>query len=253
MATTLERLTRERTFHDRQARARARAFAAGTHDLRFADVDYLRHESWIEPALACLGDLSGKQVLDYGCGHGMAAVVLARRGAQVTAFDLSGGYAAEAARRAHANGVRVQVVQANAEQLPFAQACFDAIWGNAILHHLDLRQAGREIHRVLRPGGVAVFCEPWGENPLLRLGRHLAAPGEHHTPDERPLRREDLAFLQAIFPYLETHGFQLFDSLRRLAPMLSRRLHLVTLDRMLLDRLPWCAFWCRYMVLVLKR
>src|SRR5262245_18779852 len=101
----------------------------------------------------------------------MAAVVMARRGAAVTAFDLSPEYVAEARRRAAANGVTVEAVQADAENLPFADASFDAVWGCAILHHLDLTRAGPELYRVVRPGGVSVFCEPWGENPLLNFAR----------------------------------------------------------------------------------
>src|SRR5919199_1431749 len=84
--------------------------------LRFDDDAYLDHETWIRPALARLGDVRGLRVLDYGCGHGMAAVVLARRGARVTAFDLSPGYLAEARRRARANGVTVDFVQGDAER-----------------------------------------------------------------------------------------------------------------------------------------
>src|SRR5262249_39823389 len=128
---------------------------------------YLDHETWIRPALDRLGDLRGLRVLDYGCGHGMAAVVLARRGALVTGFDLSHGYLAEARRRARANDISVELVQGDGARLPFAAATFDRLWGNAVLHHLDLSLAGREIRRVLKPGGIAVFCEPWGENPVL--------------------------------------------------------------------------------------
>ena len=54
---------------------------------------------------------------------------------------------------------------------PWAVFQTDAVWGNAILHHLDLAKAGRELRRVLAPGGVAVFCEPWGGNPLLAFAR----------------------------------------------------------------------------------
>ena len=64
-----------------------------------------------------LGDVRGLNVLDYGCGHGMAAVVLARSGTQVTAFDLSGGYVEEAKARAAANGVNIDFVQADGEHL----------------------------------------------------------------------------------------------------------------------------------------
>src|SRR4051794_26618513 len=164
-----ERNLAEKEFHDQQARRRA---VRRTPDrLRFDDGSYLDHETWIRPAMAQLGEVRGRRLLDFGCGHGMAAVVLARAGARVTAFDLSPGYAAEAKDRAAANGVRAAVVVADGEHLPFADGSFDAVWGSAILHHLDLPIAARELHRVLRPSGVAVFCEPWGGNPLLGFAR----------------------------------------------------------------------------------
>lgn len=91
-----DRLRREQQFHDRQARDRAVTFAALPGRLRFRDADYLDHEPWVRPAIDRLGNVCDKPVLDFGCGHGMAAVVLARRGAVVTACDLSAGYVAEA-------------------------------------------------------------------------------------------------------------------------------------------------------------
>src|SRR5262245_10724093 len=103
--STTERLESERLFHDDQAARRAAWFARRPEALRFSDESYLDHETWIRPAFAQLGDVSGRRVLDFGCGHGMAAVVLARRGAHVTAFDLSSGYVAEARARAAANEV----------------------------------------------------------------------------------------------------------------------------------------------------
>src|SRR2546423_1129915 len=101
-----ERLHSERLFHDQQAAERAAALRP--NDYRFDDANYLNHESWIAPAFALFGDVAGKRVLDLGCGHGMASVVLARQGADVTACDLSLGYVREARARAAANGVRVR-------------------------------------------------------------------------------------------------------------------------------------------------
>src|SRR5436309_1779148 len=212
----MDRHTSELLFHDRQAAERADSFRTGAAELRFDADAYLDHETWVRPAFARLGDLRGRRALDYGCGHGMAAVVMARAGAAVSAFDLSPGYVAEARERATANGMRVECVAADAEKLPFPDAAFDAVWGNAVLHHLDLARAGRELHRVMRPGGVAVFCEPWGGNPLLTFTRRrLPYPGKDRTPDERPLTRRDLAPLRAVFPVVEVEGFQLLGMLRR--------------------------------------
>src|SRR5437773_2764609 len=115
----------ERVFHDQQARQRAATFRRRTEELYFDDNVYLDHETWIRPAFAQLGELRGLKVLDYGCGHAMAAVVLARRGARVTAFDLSHGYLNEARRRAQANAVSAQFVEADGESLPFADQSFD--------------------------------------------------------------------------------------------------------------------------------
>lgn len=249
-----DRLEAEREFHDRQAAGRAASFRSGRAELRFGDESFLDHETWVRRAFAILGDLRGKRALDYGCGHGMAAVVMARAGAAVTAFDLSPGYVAEARERAAVNGVAVECVTADGEHLPFPADSFDAVWGNAILHHLDLARAGRELWRVMRPGGVAVFCEPWGGNPLLALARRrLPYPGKHRTPDEVPLTRRDLDPLRAIFPGLEVEGFQLLGMVRRVWG--NRRICAAcdSVDRRLLRWVPPLRNWCRYAVVTLRK
>src|SRR5262245_38597033 len=249
-----DRLLSERVFHDDQARQRTVTFDLRPHELRFADDVYLDHETWIRPALEQLGDVSGLRVLDYGCGHAMAGIVLARRGARVTAFDLSAGYLAEAHRRATANGVALDLVQADGERLPFADATFDRIWGNAILHHLDLTIAALELRRVLRPGGIAVFCEPWGGNPLLRWVRHrLPYSGKARTVDEEPLRIRHVRQLWSVFPKLRVEGFQFLSMARRLLEPGRARAALDRCDAVLLRRAPSLQRFCRYVVLTLPR
>ncbi len=252
--TATDRVASEREFHDRQAAERAECFRTGRADLAFPDEAFLNHETWIRPAFARLGDLKAKHALDYGCGHGMAAVVMARTGAAVTAFDLSPGYVGEAEERAAANGVRVECIVADGEELPFPDSAFDAVWGNAILHHLDLAKAGRELFRVMRPGGVAVFCEPWGGNPLLAFARRrLPYPGKDRTPDEQPLKRRDLRPLKEIFPVVEREGFQLFGMLRRVwrNPRVYRFCD--SIDARLLRWIPAIQNWCRYAVITLRK
>jgi SAM-dependent methyltransferase len=250
----MDRLSTERTFHDRQARERAVTFARQPERLLSDDAAYLNHETWIRPAFQKLGNVRGLSLLDYGCGNGMAAVVLARRGARVTALDLSPGYLAEARQRAQVNGVPIHFIRADGERLPFASSSFDRVWGNAILHHLDLDLAVWELYRVLRPGGVAVFCEPWGENPLLSWARRrLPYPGKERTPDEMPLRHHHLDALRGLFPGLEVRGFQLLSMARRVVGSSRLTQNLDRCDSVLLSRLPQLQRFCRYVVLTLRR
>jgi SAM-dependent methyltransferase len=249
-----DRLRAEQSFHDRQARQRALALASRSDRLRFDDDSYLDHETWIRPAMDQLGTVAGRSVLDYGCGHGMAAVVLARRGARVTAFDLSAGYLEETRNRAQANAVRIDLAQADGERLPFADGSFDHIWGNAVLHHLDAGKAGRELARVLKPGGIAVFSEPWGENRLLQMARkHWRYSGKQRTADELPLQRGHIHALREFFPSLETRGYQLFSMVRRVLPHGRVTASLDWCDDMLLARIPQLQRYCRYIVLTLRK
>lgn len=248
-----DRLTTEQHFHDRQAQERAASFR-NEEALRFDDDSYLNHETWIRAAMDRLGDVAGLPVLDYGCGHGMAAVVLARRGAQVTAFDLSPGYLSEARRRAAANKVCIDFLQGDAERLPFADGSFARIWGNAILHHLDVRSAAIELRRVLRPEGIAVLCEPWGENPVLAWARRrLPYQGKERTPEEQPLRRHHLRVLHPIFPSMEIEGYQLFSMARRVLRSARLVSTLEWCDHRLLRLAPVLSNICRYVVLTLQR
>jgi SAM-dependent methyltransferase len=248
------RLANEKRFHDRQADERAKTFARHPSRLRFDSETYLDHETWIRPAVRKLGDLRELSVLDYGCGHGMAAVVFARMGAQVTAFDLSSGYLREGAARARANAALVNFAQADAEHLPFASESFDRIWGNAILHHLDIRQAGRELFRVMRPGGIAVFCEPWGANPLLNWARaNWRRQADRRTPDERPLELADVDTLRDLFRSVNIEGFQLLAALRSIWKNGRKILPLDAIDHFLLDRVPSLQRYCRYVVVTLMR
>lgn len=249
-----DRLRHEQQFHDQQAAERRRWFAKHPEQLLVDDEAYLNHESWIRPAFTQLGCVQGKTVLDYGCGHGMASVLLARRGASVAAFDLSPWYLAEAAERARANDVggRVHFVHAAAEALPFANHAFDCVWGNAILHHLDLERALPELRRVLKPGGTAVFCEPWGGNPVLEWARRwLPYPGKARSLDERPLRPRQLERIRCHFPSLRVQGYQLAAMVGRLWPGAPLLADLDRLDAAFLKRWPGLGRYCRYVVLTL--
>jgi SAM-dependent methyltransferase len=250
MGAAMERLVSEQAFHDRQAAIRSATFDLHPDRLHVDDDAYLDHETWIRPAFSALGDVRGLRVLDLGCGHAMASIVMARRGAEVAAIELSAAYLAEARRRAASNNVRLHLVQANGERLPFPDGCFDRIWANAVLHHLDLSIAAVELRRVLHPAGVAVFCEPWGENPVLNAARRwLAYPGKGRTPDEQPLTERGLNELKRAFCPLRVRGYQLLNMLRRAMPTgrLSRALQ--SCDAAALRWCPPLRRMCRYVVI----
>lgn len=251
---TADRLRSEQAFHDQQAVGRAAVLAGRPGALIVQDADYLAHETWIAPAFRRLGEVKDRAILDYGCGHGMAAVILARRGARVTALDLSPGYLAETAARARANAVNLHIVQGDGQRLPFRDSSFDRVWGNAILHHLDTALAARELYRVLRPDGWAVLCEPWGGNPVLRWARRrLHYPGKGHTPDEEPLLGRHVEVLRQVFPCVERRGFQFLSMARRVLPPGRLVRGLEQSDRLLLSYVPFFQRLCRYVVLTLRR
>lgn len=173
-----------------QTRTRAYKFYAASAEAR------RQHRRLIADSCA------GQRVLDYGCGPGKRAVELARLGASVVGIDISGEAIRQARERAGENDA-VTFVQMDAEAMSFPDGHFDLVCGNAILHHLDLRAACREITRVLRPGGRAVFLEPLGHNVLINLYRRLTPA--LRTVDEHPLLMADLDMMAAHFAETRVH------------------------------------------------
>src|SRR5437588_733860 len=103
-------------------------------------------------------------------------------------------------------------------------------------------------------GDVAVFCEPWGDNPLLEWARtRLPYPGKGRTRDERPLRDRDLRVLRRVFPGLHIQGFQLLSMLRRVLRPGRLTAALERCDAVLLRLVPGLRRFCRYAVLTLRR
>ena len=96
-------------------------------------------------------------ILDVGCGAGRHAVFLAREGFQVSACDFSAPGLREMEARAAQEGLRIESVQASADDLSgFGDGAFDGVVCFGVLYYLDLegaRKAVAEAHRVLRPCG----------------------------------------------------------------------------------------------------
>ncbi len=171
------------------------------HDYWLSLCGLYRHYAF---ALERAGPLAGRTLLDCGCGKGHTSVMLAKHGARVTAFDTSEPDLEIARALALANGVDVTLRRLPFEQLDLPDGTFDVAFGACVLHHVDIPNAVRDLGRVLKPGGRAVFIENSAANPLLMLARRrlvgtLGIPryGDDH---EHPLRRSDLDAIRASFP-----------------------------------------------------
>jgi SAM-dependent methyltransferase len=143
----------------------------------------------------------------------------------------------------------------DAEALELPAGDFDLVCGTSILHHLDVDRAYREVARVLRPSGRAVFLEPLGHNPLFNAYRRLTP--RVRTQDEHPLRLADLDAARACFGGLALEHFSLLSpaaaalhgrpSFERVAGVLRR------VDRRAFATVPALRRWSWTVVMVLSR
>ena len=123
---------------------------------RFLEASWFAQAPGTRPysALIPFDELAGKDVLEIGSGTGVHARLLAEAGAQVTAVDLTPTAVELTTRRLTLAGLLANVVEADAESLPFPDASFDFVWSWGVIHHSeDTLRVVSEIARVLRPGG----------------------------------------------------------------------------------------------------
>lgn len=201
----------------------------------------------LEYAYHLLGDVRGKTVLEYGCGDGRNTLLLARRGAKVTAVDISPELIDIARRRLRENNVvaNVDFIVGSAHDLPLPDNSIDVVFGMAILHHLDLKSSQREVRRVLRSGGRAVFKEPVRNSKLMRFLRGLIPyRAADVSPFERPLTDQELAAYAEGFSSFHSKAFLLptTSGINIFRPLRKRFAHpFYRLDAALLRRYPALA------------
>src|SRR5262249_22025937 len=143
-----------------------------------------REWDWRQWGMRRLGPVTGRDVLDFGCGAGEEAVYLAKLGARVTAIDISSTGIELTRARADANGVALDARLMRCDPTEFSDASFDVVHGFGILHHVGLDAGLTEVHRVLRRGGHGVFWEHMGNCALIERLRPKAGRA---TVGERPI------------------------------------------------------------------
>lgn len=265
---TKRRLSDESNFHDKWATA--------------IDVDdllvYENFEAVTAPEgkyiINEMGDIAGKRILDLGCGAGEASVYFALKGAQVTAGDISPEMICVANQLATKWNVEIDTKIIIAEDMDLESNCYDYVFGNGVLHHLDRQKAYNEISRVLKPGGRAVFIEPLCYNPIISVYRLIAKTVR--TKNEKPFRFRDFRYLRKLFADVQ-HGefwlatqwiFIYFLLIKRvsprkerywkkviaeadsLAPMYNK---LLKIDNWLLKHIPFLKIFCWNTVVILEK
>ena len=136
-----------------------------------------------------LPDVTGLSGLDIGCGEGYNTRLLAKRGAKVSAVDVSEVFIGYARGSEQKEPLGIEYRVASAVELPFADHSFDFATGFMSL--MDIPETPRvlsEAHRVLKPGGFLQFSI---EHPC------------YATPYRRNLRKDGITYALEVGRYFE--------------------------------------------------
>lgn len=153
-----------------------------------------------------LGPLAGKKLLDLGVGFGESSVYLARKGAEVTAVDVSPEMVDLTLRLGQRYGVTIKGVVSGGEDLPVESNTYDLVYSANTLHHVsDRKRFFEQIHRVLKPGGKFFTIDPLVYNPLIGIYRRMAT--EVRTVDESPVSFRTLRLARRYFVNVQHREF----------------------------------------------
>lgn len=239
---------REKEFYD-LVRAKDLRTSISKIDLK----TLLAKENIFKPFYQKIGDVKNKTILDYGCGTGIHSVILAKLGADVEAFDISAQAIRSAKFKARANKVKIKFKCNAAPRLPYSDNKFDLIVGNAILHHVhSYREVGKELYRVLKKNGRAIFNEPFGENIFFEfIRKYIYYPNKCRTKDEKPLRYDNIKEIGSFFHQINIQEHQLFQALERVYKNKKLLNFLERTDKKLLRNFPALKKYCRYVIIEL--
>ena len=135
-----------------------------------------------DDAVGVLGDVSGLDVIELGCGTAYFSARLARRGARPVGVDVTPAQLDTARRMQAATGLRFELIEANAEEIPLPDVSFDlALSEYGASLWCDPDRWVPEAARLLRPGGRLVFLT----NSMLSI---VCVPDEPGYVTERLLR-----------------------------------------------------------------
>jgi SAM-dependent methyltransferase len=123
---------------------------------------------------------AGMEVLDVAAGNGNATLAAARRWCNVTSTDYVSSLLDAGRARALAEGHAVKFQEADAENLPYANAAYDAVLSTfGVMFTADQAKAASELARVCRPGGKIGLAN-W--TPESFIGQLFKTIGKYVPP-----------------------------------------------------------------------
>jgi SAM-dependent methyltransferase len=130
------------------------------------------------------GAAPGVKLLDVATGSGNVSVPAARLGAKVTGLDLTPKLLEAQRARAAAEGVEIELIEGDAEELPFDADSFDRITSCfGVMFAPRQKRAAEELVRVARPGGSIVMAA-WTPDGFVGRGFSTTAPYMPELPAE---------------------------------------------------------------------
>jgi len=184
------------------------------------------YEALHENMRELLQEIGGKDALEIGSGRGNPITFyVASRCKSLVCCDISAASVQQLNRKFDADGlVNARGIVAGFPLRGTPDRAFDVVFGTGILHHFsDLRGTCRELRRLLRSGGYAVFSEPLNTDILIRVARRLTRPFKSDQEWEFPLDWEALHTIREVFPKTEAFFFDGFTHFLLWAPLLGRR------------------------------
>ena len=175
-----------------------KAFFDDLDDYRFDKLHYL-------PRLVDFSSFNGQRLLEVGCGIGTDLVRFAKGGARVTGVDLAQTAIDLARKNFELNGVAPEELRvANGEALPYPDASFDVVYAHGVIQYTsDPATLVRECHRVLKPGGTAIFMVYNRVSWLNAMSKLMKVALEHE--DAPVLKKYSIAEFKALLkPFRET-------------------------------------------------
>jgi demethylmenaquinone methyltransferase/2-methoxy-6-polyprenyl-1,4-benzoquinol methylase len=133
----------------------------GRYDQLSAALSFWQDPRWRRAMVDAVAPKADQRILDVATGTGMVVAELRRRAdCSVVGLDQSAEMLAAARTRFAGDGERVELIDGQAEELPFADESFDALTFTYLLRYVDDPPATmRELARVLRPGGRIASLE----------------------------------------------------------------------------------------------